>query len=64
MISKSFSEKNGRRIFQSISPATPLLRKEFLSGAVPVMLQGMGGPGAPHQFDINRREDLGNFACN
>lgn len=37
-------------------------RKEFLSLAVPVTIQGMGGPGAPHQFDVSRREDLGSSA--
>ena len=36
-----------------------LLRRDFLAGAVPVMLQGIGGPGAPHFFGISRREDLG-----
>ncbi|CAK9015960.1 unnamed protein product [Durusdinium trenchii] len=36
--------------------------KEFLSLAVPVTTQGMGGPGAPHQFDVSRREDLGSSA--
>ena len=34
-------------------------RKEFLSLAVPAQLTGMGGPGAPHQFDVTRREELG-----
>ncbi|CAL1165648.1 unnamed protein product [Cladocopium goreaui] len=33
--------------------------RDFLAGAVPVMLQGIGGPGAPHFFGISRREDLG-----
>lgn len=31
----------------------------FLAAAVPVMLGGIGGPGAPHHFEISRREDLG-----
>ena len=35
--------------------------KERFSGAVPVMLSGIGGPGAPHHFEISRREDLGPF---
>ena len=40
-----------------------LPRKEFLSLAVPATLTGMGGPGAPHQFDVSRREDLGSLAA-
>ena len=36
-----------------------LLRRDFLAGAVPVTLQGMGGPGAPHHFEFIRRESLG-----
>lgn len=35
------------------------LRKDFLSGAVPVQVAGIGGPGAPHQFTFTRREDAG-----
>ena len=34
-------------------------RKGFLAAAVPVMLQGVGGPGAPHQFEFTRREMFG-----
>ena len=40
----------------------PAARKEFLAGAVPVTLQGIGGPGAPHHFEFSRREDLGSLA--
>ena len=40
----------------------PHTRKEFLSGACPIMLSGIGGPGAPHHFEISRRENLGNPA--
>lgn len=35
------------------------LRKGFLAQAVPVMLQGVGGPGAPHHFEFTRRECFG-----
>ena len=34
------------------------LRRGFLAEAVPVALQGVGGPGAPHWFQFNRRESL------
>ena len=39
--------------------STSHLRRGFLSGACPVMLQGTGGPGAPHHFEFNRRESFG-----
>ena len=35
------------------------LRRDFLSGACPVAIQGMGGPGAPHHYEFCRREALG-----
>ncbi len=34
-------------------------RKGYLAEGVPVMLTGIGGPGAPHQFTFERRETLG-----
>lgn len=36
------------------------LRKGFCAASVPVMLSGIGGPGAPHYFEFQRRE---NFGC-
>ena len=33
-----------------------------MAGAVPVLLKGMGGPGAPHRFELSRRENLGALA--
>lgn len=40
----------------------PTPRRGFLAGAVPVALQGIGGPGAPHCFDFCTRESLGCLA--
>lgn len=34
-------------------------RKGYLAEGVPVMMTGIGGPGAPHQFTFERRETLG-----
>ena len=34
-------------------------RKGYLAGCVPVMLQGIGGPGAPHHFEFRKRSCLG-----
>lgn len=34
-------------------------RKSFLAAAVPVRLKGIGGPGAPHIFKLQRRCHLG-----
>ncbi|CAK9000170.1 unnamed protein product [Durusdinium trenchii] len=34
-------------------------RKGFLSESAPVMLTGVGGPGAPHHYEFQRRESLG-----
>lgn len=39
-----------------------IFRKGFLVEAVPVMLTGIGGPGAPHHFEFQRRESLGVLA--
>ncbi len=36
-----------------------IVRKGFLVEAVPIMLTGTGGPGAPHHFEFQRREALG-----
>ena len=33
-------------------------RKGFLSEGVPVMLKGLAGPGAPHVFEMSRRESM------
>ena len=35
------------------------LRKGFLAEAIPVNLVGIGGPGAPHVFELSLRNSLG-----
>ena len=37
------------------------LRRNFLAGACPVMIKGIGGPGAPHHLEFN--EDWSNSAA-
>lgn len=44
---------------QIVSLVLLLPRRGFLSEAVPVMLQGIGGPGAPHHFEFRRRSSMG-----
>ena len=34
------------------------LRKGFLAEAIPISLRGIGGPGAPHVFDLSLRNTL------
>lgn len=46
-------------IFLSLNTYEHHVRKGFLSECVPVMISGMGGPGAPHHFEITRREHFG-----
>ena len=36
-------------------------RKGFYEAAIPVALKGIGGPGAPHVFELERLADTG--AC-
>lgn len=36
---------------------TMFCRKGFHAGAVPVFLGGIGGPGAPHEFLFERRDN-------
>ena len=35
------------------------LRKPFFAAGVPVSLQGVGGPGAPREFLLERRDETG-----
>ena len=39
-------------------------RKGFYLGGIPVSLQGIGGPGAPHYFLLQKRCDAGAEALN
>jgi len=41
---------------------TMFLRRPFLQTGVPVHLIGIGGPRAPHVFELDRRENLGPLA--
>ena len=50
-------------VANSVVGMSVFLRKSFLTTAVPVRLTGIGGPGAPHVFHLERRANLGFKAC-
>ena len=43
-------------------PCSFCLRRAFLESGVPVHLRGIGGPSAPHVFEMDVRENLGYLA--
>ena len=51
------------KIISLLRPTTSnrSLRRGFLAEAVPIMLQGIGGPGAPHYFEFQKKLALGSL---